>query len=56
MIIILSFICVSLLLVSFISYHYQHQDQHQDQNLDIRTFLLADSIEEEDYHYNTDLI
>jgi hypothetical protein len=54
MIIILSFICVSLLLVSFIS--YQHHYQHQDQNSDIRTFLLADSIEEEDYHYNADLI
>jgi hypothetical protein len=54
MIIIISCICVSVLLVALISYrNYQIQNEN---NQDIRTFLLADSIEEDDYHYNPDLI
>jgi hypothetical protein len=53
MIIIISFICVSLVLVSLIYYrNYRIQNEN---NQDIRTFLLADSIEE-DYNYNPDLI
>jgi hypothetical protein len=51
MIIIISVICVSLLLISLISYR-----NYQIENEDIRTFLLADSLEEDDYHYNPDLI
>jgi hypothetical protein len=51
MIIIISVICVSLLLISIISYR-----NYQIENEDIRTFLLADSLEEDDYHYNPDLI
>jgi hypothetical protein len=54
MIIIISFICVSLVLVSLIYYrNYRIQNEN---NQDIRTFLLADSIEEDDYNYNPDLI
>ena len=53
-IIIISFICVSLLLVALISYrNYRIQNEN---NQDIRTFLLADSVEEDDYNYNPDLI
>lgn len=51
MIIIISFICVSFVLVSLISCR-----NYQIENEDIRTFLLADSLEEDDYHYNPDLI
>lgn len=54
MIIIISFICVSLVLVSLIYYrNYRIQNEN---NQDIRIFLLADSIEEDDYNYNPDLI
>lgn len=56
MIIIISFICVSLVLVALISYrNYQIRIQNEN-NQDIRIFLLADSIEEDDYNYNPDLI
>ena len=54
MIIIISFICVSLVLVSLIYYrNYRIQNEN---NQDIKIFLLADSIEEDDYNYNPDLI
>jgi hypothetical protein len=54
MIIIISFICVSVLLVALISYrNYRIQNEN---NQDIKIFLLADSIEEDDYNYNPDLI
>ena len=51
MIIIISFICVSFVLVSLIYYR-----NYQIENEDIRTYLLADSLEEDDYNYNPDLI
>ena len=52
---IIFIICVSLLLVSLISY-CNYLNYQNENNSDIRTFLLADSMDEEDYNYNQDLI
>ena len=58
MILIVSCIGVSLVLISLLSYHNNHcnQNNQNNQNSDIQIFLLADSVEEEEYSYNLDLI
>jgi flagellar basal body-associated protein FliL len=56
MILIVSCICISLVSIVIYIYNLHNKTQNENkQNSDIRTFLLADSIEEE-YHYNQDLI